>query len=102
MIWWRKVLIAFFSDGVTWDFGQLEFRNVTIVGTPFRVDALPFMVFLWLTFRQTATGKDSSWCTKQPTNYNSASIYSVTGAEASTDSNGVTCTIQSVVLERPS
>lgn len=65
---------------VDWDFGALTFEDVTIV----------------------AEGStSSSWCTADPTNYNSATAYSVTGASATVSGTTVTCTIEKVVLESP-
>lgn len=65
---------------VSWDFGALTFKDVTIV----------------------AEGStDSSWCTSDPTNYNSATKYSITGASASVSGTTVTCTFDSIVLEGP-
>lgn len=65
---------------MTWNFGALTFKDVTIV----------------------AEGStSSSWCTSSPSNYNSATKYTITGASASVSGTTVTCTIDSIVLEGP-
>ncbi|KAF7539339.1 hypothetical protein G7054_g2293 [Neopestalotiopsis clavispora] len=73
------VLFAIELTGVSWDFGQLAFKNVRI----------------------TSTGTDSSWCTSSPENYNSATTYSISGVKASVSGSTVTCTISSVILQKP-
>ncbi|KAK8229168.1 hypothetical protein HDK77DRAFT_447158 [Phyllosticta capitalensis] len=64
-----------------WDFGALEFRDVVIK----------------------STGTDTAWCTSDPENYNEATAYSISGASATVDESGegVTCTIERIVLESP-
>ncbi|KAI0597389.1 hypothetical protein F4775DRAFT_559978 [Biscogniauxia sp. FL1348] len=76
----NQALFAIELTGVSWDFGPLEFTDVVI----------------------TSTGSsDSSWCDSSPENYNSASVYSITGVKASVSGTTVTCTIDSVILESP-
>ncbi|ETS76155.1 hypothetical protein PFICI_11542 [Pestalotiopsis fici W106-1] len=75
----NQVLFAIELTGVSWDFGQLAFKNVRI----------------------TSTGTDSSWCTSSPENYNSATTYSISGVSASVSGSTVTCTISSVILQKP-
>lgn len=66
-------------DG-SWTFGPLTFTDITI---------------------ETTGGTDSSWCTNEPSNYGNT-VYSKTGVTATTNDNGgVTCTIESIVLESP-
>ncbi|KAI1846659.1 hypothetical protein JX265_009038 [Neoarthrinium moseri] len=75
----NQVLFAIELTGVSWDFGQLAFKNVRI----------------------TSTGTDSSWCNSSPENYNGATTYSISGVKASVSGNTVTCTISSVILQKP-
>ncbi|KAK9792776.1 hypothetical protein SCARD494_06644 [Seiridium cardinale] len=75
----NQVLFAIELTGVNWDFGQLAFNNVKI----------------------TSTGTDSSWCNSSPENYNDAAVYSISGVKASVSGGTVTCTISSVILEKP-
>ncbi|KAK6070884.1 hypothetical protein SCUP234_09973 [Seiridium cupressi] len=75
----NQVLFAIELTGVSWDFGQLAFNNVKI----------------------TSTGTDSSWCDSSPENYNDAAVYSISGVKASVSGSTVTCTISSVILEKP-
>ncbi|KAK6064666.1 hypothetical protein SCUP515_11637 [Seiridium cupressi] len=75
----NQVLFAIELTGVSWDFGQLAFNNVKI----------------------TSTGTDSSWCDSSPENYNDAAVYSISGVKASVSGSTVTCTIGSVILEKP-
>lgn len=65
---------------MAWNFGALTFKDVTIVAEG---------------------SSDSSWCTSNPSNYNSATKYTITGAKASVSGTKVTCTISSVVLSGP-
>lgn len=65
---------------MAWNFGALTFEDITIV----------------------AKGSaSSSWCTSNPTNYNSATSYTVTGAKASVSGTTVTCTISKLVMNGP-
>ncbi|KAI9664094.1 MAG: hypothetical protein M1821_007585 [Bathelium mastoideum] len=66
-------------DGPSWDFGPLAFSNIVI----------------------TSTGTDASWCTTKPNNYNSATVYSISGVSSSVKNNVVTCNIKSLILEKP-
>ncbi|ORY63389.1 uncharacterized protein BCR38DRAFT_516698 [Pseudomassariella vexata] len=75
----NQVLFAIELTGVSWDFGPLEFKNVKI----------------------TSTGTDSSWCDDSPENYGSASVFSISGVKASVSGSVVTCTMTSVILEKP-
>ncbi|KAH9884720.1 hypothetical protein F4778DRAFT_551831 [Xylariomycetidae sp. FL2044] len=76
----NQALFAIELTDVSWDFGPLAFSNVVI----------------------TSTGSsDSSWCNTSPENYNSATVYSISGLSASVSGDTVTCTIESVVLESP-
>ncbi|KAI0129615.1 hypothetical protein BJ170DRAFT_617007 [Xylariales sp. AK1849] len=75
----NQVLFAIELTGVSWDFGQLAFNNVKI----------------------TSTGTDSSWCDSSPENYDSATTYSISGVKASVSGSTVTCTISSVILQKP-
>ncbi|KAI0126090.1 hypothetical protein BJ170DRAFT_459908 [Xylariales sp. AK1849] len=75
----NQVLFAIELTGVSWDFGQLTFENVVI----------------------TSTGTDSSWCKTNPENYNSATTYSISGLKASVSGSAVTCTISSLILQKP-
>ncbi|KAI1075544.1 hypothetical protein F5B20DRAFT_559342 [Whalleya microplaca] len=75
----NQVLFAIELTGVSWDFGELAFTNVVI----------------------TSTGTDSSWCNTSPENYNSATVYSISGLSASVSGSTVTCKIDSVVLQKP-
>lgn len=63
-----------------WNFGALTFKDVTIVAEG---------------------SSDSSWCTADPSNYNSATAYTITGASATVSGTTVTCTISELVLESP-
>lgn len=65
---------------VAWNFGALTFENVKIVSTG---------------------SSSTSWCTSSPSNYNSATKYSITGATATVSGTTVTCNIQKIVLEGP-
>ncbi|KAH8896883.1 hypothetical protein GQ53DRAFT_803658 [Thozetella sp. PMI_491] len=62
---------------VAWDFGALTFKNVRIGSS------------------------STSWCTSSPYNYNSATVYTISGAKASVSGTTVTCTIDQIVLTRP-
>ncbi|KAI0184902.1 hypothetical protein EV127DRAFT_221736 [Xylaria flabelliformis] len=76
----NQALFAIELYDVAWNFGQVAFSNVVI----------------------TSTGSsDSSWCNSSPENYNSATVYSISGVSASVSGNTVTCKIASVVLQRP-
>ncbi|KAJ8120628.1 hypothetical protein O1611_g10319 [Lasiodiplodia mahajangana] len=76
----NQALFAIELYDVAWNFGQVVFSNVVI----------------------TSTGSsDSSWCNTTPENYNSATVYSITGVSASVSGSTVTCKIASVVLQRP-
>ncbi|KAJ9150413.1 hypothetical protein NKR23_g3689 [Pleurostoma richardsiae] len=75
----NQVLFAIELYDVSWDFGPLVFKNVKI----------------------TSTGTNSAWCTGSPENYNSASVYAISGAKATVSGNTVTCTITSVTLTSP-
>lgn len=66
------------SYDVDWNFGALTFEDVTIVAEG---------------------SSSSSWCTSSPSNYNSATVYSITGAKATVSGTKVTCTIEKLVLE---
>ncbi|KUI57152.1 hypothetical protein VP1G_04415 [Cytospora mali] len=76
----NQALFAIELYDVSWNFGALTFEDVTI---------------------KAEGSTDSSWCTSDPTNYDSATVYSITGAKASVSGTTVTCTIESVVLESP-
>ncbi|KAK7744078.1 hypothetical protein SLS53_003596 [Cytospora paraplurivora] len=76
----NQAIFAIELYDVSWDFGALTFKDVTIVAEG---------------------SSDSSWCTSDPINYESATAYSITGATASVSGTTVTCTIESVVLESP-
>ncbi|PSR82928.1 hypothetical protein BD289DRAFT_343061, partial [Coniella lustricola] len=77
---WNQAIFAIELYDVAWDFGALTFEDVTIV----------------------AEGSTSStWCTSDPTNYDSATTFSVTGAKATVSGTTVTCTIEKLVLEGP-
>ena len=57
---------------------------------------------MWTDCAQTSSGSsDTSWCTKPPENYNSASKYAIAGVKATASGNTVTCTINSVTLQSP-
>ncbi|KAI1747494.1 hypothetical protein F4782DRAFT_420905 [Xylaria castorea] len=76
----NQALFAIELYDVAWNFGQVAFSNVVI----------------------TSTGSsDSSWCNSSPENYNSATVYSISGVSASVSGSTVTCKIASVVLQRP-
>lgn len=68
------------SYDVDWNFGALTFEDITIVAEG---------------------SSDSAWCTANPSNYNSATTYTITGAKASVSGTTVTCTIEQLVLEGP-
>ena len=89
-------------DGPSWNFGQLEFKNVEIVscswckpsvGSSQRIIAHPVS--------QTATGTSTSWCTTEPENYGGRSVYTVTGTSTKVTEDTVTCLIKSLILHRP-
>ncbi|KAI1323449.1 hypothetical protein F5Y16DRAFT_425187 [Xylariaceae sp. FL0255] len=76
----NQAIFAIELDGVTWTFGQLAFSNIVI----------------------TSTGStDSSWCNASPENYDSTTIYSISGVSASASGTTVTCKIASLILEKP-
>ncbi|KAI1302528.1 hypothetical protein F5Y03DRAFT_210892 [Xylaria venustula] len=76
----NQALFAIELYDVAWNFGQVSYSNVVI----------------------TSTGSsDSSWCNNSPENYNSATVYSISGVTASVSGTTVTCKIASVVLQRP-
>ncbi|KAI0904123.1 hypothetical protein F4824DRAFT_462675 [Ustulina deusta] len=76
----NQAIFAIELYDVAWDFGQVAFSNVVITSTG---------------------GSDSSWCNSSPENYNSATVYSISGVSASVSGSTVTCKIASVVLQRP-
>ncbi|CAJ2512771.1 Uu.00g008900.m01.CDS01 [Anthostomella pinea] len=76
----NQALFAVELTGVSWDFGPLAFSNVVITSTG---------------------GTEASWCNTSPENYNSATVYSISGLSSSVSGNTVTCTIDSLVLESP-
>lgn len=73
-------LLRLFRYDVDWNFGALTFEDITIVA------------------EGSAT---SSWCTSNPSNYNSATSFTITGAKASVSGTTVTCTIEKLVLNGP-
>ncbi|OKL56563.1 hypothetical protein UA08_08080 [Talaromyces atroroseus] len=75
----NQAIFAIELDGPSWDFGTLAYSNVVI----------------------TSSGTDSSWCTDTPTNYDDATVYSISGVSSTVGSDEVTCTIESLVLESP-
>ncbi|KAI1269050.1 hypothetical protein F5Y18DRAFT_175210 [Xylariaceae sp. FL1019] len=76
----NQALFAIELYDVTWDFGQVAFTDVVIVSTG---------------------SSDSSWCNSSPENYNSATVYSISGVSASVSGTTVTCKIASIVLQKP-
>ncbi|KAI0449496.1 hypothetical protein F5B21DRAFT_46919 [Xylaria acuta] len=76
----NQALFAIELYDVAWNFGQVAFSNVVITS---------------------AGSSDSSWCNSSPENYNSATVYSISGVSASVSGSTVTCKIASVVLQRP-
>lgn len=106
----RPVFAVELYDPAEWDFGPVTFQNVVIVR--FTSIFSPYTRFstssfyndgyaVSLTSRQTATGQNTSWCNNDPEDYSNAVNYTVTGARATTNSTGVTCNIDSVVLHNP-
>ncbi|OCL03246.1 hypothetical protein AOQ84DRAFT_381831 [Glonium stellatum] len=75
----NQAIFAIELDGVSWDFGSLTFSNVVI----------------------TASGADTSWCTKAPENYKSATNYAISGVSVSVNNSVITCRINSVILQSP-
>ncbi|KAE8442871.1 hypothetical protein EG329_002613 [Mollisiaceae sp. DMI_Dod_QoI] len=85
----NQAILAIELTGVSWDFGELVWENVTMV----------------MNTTQTA------WCTRNnehntdeiraPENYNSATKYTSTGGKTTVSGGEVTCTIDKVVMQGP-
>lgn len=81
-----------------WDFGPMTFQNITIVSPD---SCLICGLRLAYTHPQTGTGSDASWCNETPENWNNATDFTITGLSSNVDDSGVTCNIDSIVLNHP-
>lgn len=104
----RPVFAVELYDPAEWDFGPVTFQNIVMVRCAYEIylhirNLYTFIPSRWLslTSKQTATGQSTSWCNDNPEDYSNAVNYTVTGARAITNSTGVTCSIDSIVLHNP-
>ncbi|TFK50053.1 hypothetical protein OE88DRAFT_1713203 [Heliocybe sulcata] len=75
----NQAIMAIELYDVSWTFGALTFTDVVI----------------------TANTTSTSWCTGGPYNYNNAAVVSMSTPSASVSGGSSTCSISSIVLERP-
>jgi len=72
-------LFAIELDGPTWDFGSLTFSNIVI----------------------TSSGTETSWCNDSPSNYNSATNFTIAGVEPVVNGESVECRIEELIMVGP-